>query len=112
MIEEVGGRHRGLDAPVADGLLDVADDLIALAGAGAEGDDVVVVELEAVAVALGQALDALQGRQFRPRLIAERIAAAVLQAPDAEGELVFLGRCVKVRRHGEVPRCRGWRAIR
>ena len=34
MIEGVGGGHRGLDAPVADGFLDVADNLIALGGAG------------------------------------------------------------------------------
>ena len=100
MIERVGRGHRGLDAPVADGFLHVAEDLIALGGAGGEGEDVVVVKLEAVAVALRQSLDALQGGQFRPGLIAERIAAAVLQTPDAKGELVFFRRSVNVRRHG------------
>src|SRR5262249_61001292 len=66
---------------------------------GAEGHDVVVVELEAVAVALGQAADALQGRQLGPGLIAERVPATVLQAPDAEGKLVFLGGRVEMGWH-------------
>jgi hypothetical protein len=50
------------------------------------------VELEAIAVSLGQAADALQSGQLRPGLIAERIAAAVLQTPDAKSELVLFGR--------------------
>ena len=99
MIEQVGRGHGGLDAPVADRFLDVLQDLVALPGIGAEGDDVVVMKLEAVAVALGQPADALQGRQLGARLIAERIAAAVLQAPEAEGELVLLGGREKMGRH-------------
>jgi len=92
VVERVRGGHRGLDAGVGHHLLDVAHNAVALAGAGGEGDDVVVVELEAVALALGQSLDAFESGQFRARLIAERIAPAILQAPDAEGELVFFRR--------------------
>ena len=70
--------------------------LVALRGRRPIGDDVVVVKFEAVTIALGQAADTLQGAQLRPGLFAEGVAAAVLQAPDAEGEPVFFGRSVEV----------------
>jgi hypothetical protein len=61
------------------------------------------MELEAVAVPLGQTADALKGRQLWARLVAEWVPAAVLKAPKAECELVFFGGCVKVGWHGVVP---------
>ena len=76
------------------------ENLVALGGAGGERKDVVVVELEAVAIALGETLNAVDGRQFRPGLVAERVAAPILEAPDAEGELILLGRGEVVGRHG------------
>jgi len=62
VVEEVGRGHRRLDAPIGESLLQVAENLVALGGGGIERDQVIVVELEAVAVALGQAANALQRR--------------------------------------------------
>src|SRR5262249_22932162 len=76
------------------------EDVVGVGGGWTKWNDIVVVEVEPVTIALGQAADRLKGGQLRPGRVAERIAAAVLQAPDAEGEFVLLGRCVKVRWHG------------
>ena len=95
-MEGVRGGHRGLDAAVAHGLLDVLEDLVPLGRGGVERHHVVVVKLEAVAIALGQSADAFQRGQLGARHVAERIPAAVLQTPDAKGELVFPGRSVEV----------------
>ena len=54
------------------------------------------MKFKAITVALRQTADALQCAHFRPGLVAERIAAPVLQAPDAKGEPVFLRGSIKV----------------
>src|SRR5439155_7140889 len=100
MIEEVCRGHGGFDVPIGQGLLEVAEDLVALRGGRTKWNDIVVVELEAVTIALGQAADRLKGGKLGAGHVAKRIPAAVLQAPAAEREFVLLGRCVKVRWHG------------
>src|SRR5205807_2929922 len=99
MIEIVRRGHRGFNAPVANRPLEVATNLVALGSRRAEGDDVVVVELEAVTIPLGQPLDAFHCREFRSSLVAKRITAAVLQAPQAKGKLVVPRRRVIVGWH-------------
>src|SRR5262249_29182494 len=96
VVKQVRGSHGGLDAPVAERLLDVPQDLVALRRGRAEGEKVVVVKFKAVAVALGQAADTFERTQLRPGLLAERVAAAVLQAPNPEGEPILFRGGIKV----------------
>ena len=46
--EQVRGRHRHDKPVVAQGLLELGDDLIALAGRGVDGNEIVVVQVDAV----------------------------------------------------------------
>ncbi len=107
MIKEIGRGHGGLDAPVAKGFFQILEDLVALRGRRPERNDVVVVEFEAVAIPLRQAADAIQRTQLWAGLVPERIAPAVLQAPNAEGEFVFFGGSKGGGWHGASP-VRGW----
>jgi hypothetical protein len=57
------------------------------------------VEFKTVAVAFGQALDALKRWKLGPCLVAEGVATAVLEAPNAKGELVVESGGIIVGRH-------------
>src|SRR5262249_17802524 len=99
VIKEIGGSHGRFDTPIADGLLEIAQKLVALGRGSIEGDHIVVVKLEAVAIALGQAADALESAELGTSLVAERIPATILKTPDAEGKLVKLCGSVRGGRH-------------
>ena len=87
--EERHGGHRHDDAVGVAGLLELLDDPVALGGRGVDGHQVVVVEVHAPRADFGQHLDRVDRRQRRTHLGAERIAAAVADGPETEGELVF-----------------------
>ena len=68
---------------------EIADDAVALGGRGVDGDQVVVVEVDAVGAELGEPVHARDGIERRPDAFAERIAAAVADRPESEGEFVL-----------------------
>ena len=86
--EQVGGDHRDDQAGVGEGALEAVDLLLALGVGRAEGEEVVVVEGEAVGAELGELLDGVHGVEGRAGGAAERVGAVVADGPEAEGELV------------------------
>jgi hypothetical protein len=69
------------------GLLELLDDAIALGGRRVDGHQVVVVQVHAPGADIGQQLHGVDRRQDGTDFGAERIAAAVGDGPQAEGEL-------------------------
>ena len=65
------------------------DDAIALGGRRVDGHQIVVVQVHAPGADLGEQLHGVDRRQGGTDFGAERIAAAVGDGPQAEGELVF-----------------------
>ena len=76
------------------GRLEILDDAIALGGGGVDRHEVVVVQVDAPRADLGQQRDRIDRRQRIAHDVAERIAAAIADGPQAERELVFRPRCV------------------
>ena len=77
LAEEVGRRHRHLHAGLVEGLAEALQDGLPLAVAGAEGHEVVVVEVDAVGAELGQPVHRVHRVERRPHLQAEGIPARV-----------------------------------
>ena len=75
------------------------DDAIALGGRGVDGDEIVVVKVDAVRAELAQALDGDDRVDRGPDELAKGIAAAVADRPEAEGELVGSDRSESVSLH-------------
>ena len=90
-MESVGGADGALDAGVGHHFFDVAHYFIALLGGGPQRDNVIIVKLEAVAVSLSEAFDAIEGRDFGAGCIAKRIPTPILEAPNPKGKSVFAG---------------------
>ena len=84
------------------GLLEAADDAIALGGRGVDRDEIVVVEVDAPGAELAQALDGDDRIDLRPDDLAERIATAVADGPEAKGELVRWGRSESIGLHASM----------
>ena len=87
--EQVRGRGRDGEAGVGEALLEAGDDRVALGLADAEGDHVVVVEVDAVGAQAGEALQRVDGIHVRTRRVAERVTARPGNGPQTEGELVL-----------------------
>src|SRR5204862_4037497 len=64
------------------------DDAVALGGGRVDRDEIVVVEVNAPCAELCKLVDGGDRIDRRPHELAERIAAAVTDGPEAEGELV------------------------
>ena len=63
VAEQVGGHHGGLEAGLGQGSLEVLQDQLALRGRGIEGDQVVVVERDAVGAKFAELVDRFHGVQ-------------------------------------------------
>ena len=50
--EEVRGRHRDDHSVISQRFLELADDLIALGGAGVDRDEIIIVKIDAVSAEL------------------------------------------------------------
>ena len=75
----------------------LADDRVALGGRGVDGNEIVVVQIHAVGADLAEHGRNVVGRNCRADEIAEGIAAAIADGPQAEGEFV-LGLGLRTRR--------------
>ena len=73
---------------VLERLLEVADDAIPFGGGRVDRHQIVVVEVDAPGAELAQPLDGDDGVDPGPDELAEGIAAAVADGPEAECELV------------------------
>ena len=82
--EQVGGDHRHDEAGVGERLLEAVDLLLALGVRRAEGEQVVVVEGEAVGAELGELLDGVDDVERVAGRAAERVGAVVADGPEAE----------------------------
>ena len=71
------------------GLCEPGDDRVALGRARADGHEVVVVEAHAVGPHAGEVLDRVDGIEWRPHLVTERVAARVADGPQPESEAMF-----------------------
>lgn len=89
--EEVRSGHRHREPGAVQGGPEALDDRVALGVRGAEGDQVVVVEGDAVRAEVGEPLDGLDGVERRAGRLAERVAALPADGPEAEGEAVLGG---------------------
>ncbi|MDQ1175205.1 hypothetical protein QE430_003512 [Microbacterium testaceum] len=89
--EEVGGHHRRDDAGVVHRALEAVDLLLTLGVGGAEGEEVVVVEGQAVGAELGELLDGVDDVEGLTRGAAEGVGAVVADGPETERELVVAG---------------------
>jgi alanine racemase len=89
IAEEVGGGHGDEKAVGIEGLFEIPDDLIALGACGVDGDEVVVVEIDAVRADLAEEVANLDGRKLGADGPTERIAADVADGPQAKGEFQF-----------------------
>ena len=89
--EGVGGGHGDHQAGLLQGLPEPLDVPLPLVAVGAEGDQVVVVEGDAVGAQLGQAVDRLHRVQRRPGGVAEGVPGRPAHGPQAEAELVLSG---------------------
>ncbi len=89
--EEVGGGHRHLHAGRVEGLTEALDVRLALGFGGPEGDQVVVVEGDAVGAELGQALHRLDRVEGTAGGVAEGVPSLPADGPQAEGEPVLGG---------------------
>ena len=79
--------------------LELADDAIALGRRGVDRHEIVVVQVDAPGADLAEQRHGVDGRQRRPHGIAERVAAAVADGPEAERELVLRARRIGVCHH-------------
>ena len=80
--EQADGRHRDDDAgAAAQARLELLHDAVALRGGGVDGDEIVVVQVDAPRTDLGEHRDRVDRRERRPDDVAERIAAAVADGP-------------------------------
>ena len=105
VAEEVGRRGGDHEAGVGEALLEAGDDLVAGGVVAAEGDHVVVVEVDAVRAQLGELLQRVDGVHRRAGGGPERVHALPADGPEAEGELVLGGRGGDLGAH-EVPSVR------
>src|SRR5262245_66258162 len=96
--EEIRCRHRDDNPVIAQSLLELADDLVALGGAGVNRHEVVVVKVDAISAELGKAFDDSDGRDRLARGLSERIAPRIPDRPEAKRQFVFLLRLQVVHR--------------
>ena len=89
IVEEVDGGHRHDDAGALAGRLELLDDLVAFGRGGVDRHQVVVVQVHAPRADLAEHGGGVVGRQRRADDVAEGIAAAVADRPEAEGKLVL-----------------------
>ena len=94
--EQVRRRHRHLHAGVVERAPEPLQDRLALGRGRAGRHEVVVVEVHAVRAELGEAVHGVDRIERRARLVAERVATAVADRPEAEREVVVGRRCVLV----------------
>ena len=87
---------------VLEGLLEAADDAIAFGGRRVDRHQIVVVEIDAPGAELAQPLDGDDGVDRRPDELAEGVATAVADGPEAEGELVRSDRSESVSLHAPM----------
>ena len=87
---------------VLEGLLEGADDAIAFGGGRVNRHQIVVVEIDAPGAELAQAFDGNDRVDRRPDDLAEGVATAVADGPEAEGELVRSGGGVSVSLHAHM----------
>src|SRR3546814_668838 len=87
--EEVGGHHRHDDTGVGERALETVDLRLTLGVGGAEGEQVVVVERQAVRAELRELLDDVDDVQRRSGGTPEGVGAVVADGPETERELVL-----------------------
>ena len=75
VAEQVGGRHRHLQAGVVQRLLEVAHDAVALPGRGVDGHQIVVVQVDAVGAQPGQLAHEVRRAQRGAGRLAEGVAS-------------------------------------
>ena len=100
MAEQVRGRRGDHQAGLLQCLAERRDPLLPLGRRGVEVEHVVVVEVHAVGAELRKLADRPVGRHRRPHGAAEHVDSLPAHRPDAEGELVFPGRHIRVCSHG------------
>ena len=83
--------------------LELLDDAVALGGRGVDRHEIVVVQVDAPRADLAEHRHGVDRRQRRRDRVAERIAAAVADGPETEGELVFGTRRVLVGHRARSP---------
>ena len=86
--EQVRRRHRDDEPSLVERLAEAADDPVALGRRGVEGDEVVVVQVDAVGAEVGQEADGVGGVDGGPGRLAERVAPYVADGPEPEREPV------------------------
>jgi hypothetical protein len=79
---------------IGERLLEVLDDLVALAGGRVDRHEVVVVQVDAPGANVAEQLHGIDRREDVADRLTERIAPAVGDGPEAEGELVCRCRLV------------------
>jgi hypothetical protein len=82
------------------GGLECFDNAIAVGGRRIDRHQIVVVEVYAPRADLAEHRHSIDRRERVAHDVAERIAAAVADGPEAERELVFRSRCIGVRHMG------------
>ena len=95
--EQVHRRHRHDDAVTLARAFEARDDAIALGRRGVDRHEIVVVQVHSPRACLREQRDGIVGRKRLANGVAERIAAAVADGPEAEGELVRRRRMEYVR---------------
>ena len=95
--EEVGRRHRHDEARLLERRLEVAQNLVALGGGRVDGNEVVVVQVDAIdATDLAEQLHQLDRRALLAHRLAERVAPDVADGPQAKGEVILRARLILV----------------
>ena len=94
-LEEVRRRHRDDQPGSIERGTELVDDAVALARAGADGHEIVVVQRHAVRPELGQLLDGDDRIEGWPGRVAERIAPGVPDGPESEREPIARSRHVR-----------------
>ena len=88
VIEQRDCGHGNDDAVIGAGLTEFLDDAIAFGRCGVDGDEIVVVEIDAPRARVREQLHRVDGRQEIADGLTEGIAAAIADGPETKGELV------------------------
>ena len=89
MEEERGSGHGNNNAVGLAGRLERADDAVAFGDGGIDWHQIVIVQVDAPRAHLRQHGDNINWGNMRAHSVAKRVASAVADRPQAEGELVF-----------------------
>ncbi len=91
VAEQVGGDHRSFQAGLCQGCLEVLQDQVPLGRRGIKGNQVIVVERDAIGAKLAELVNSFHRIQGGTGGDAERIGAGPSNGPKAKGEAVLRG---------------------